>query len=238
MTLVKHFGRNTTGCDLVVGDVHGCFEKLRSALYAIEFDSTIDRLFSVGDLVDRGPDSDHALDWLKQPWFHAVRGNHEQMAIDFARGALPADLYVRNGGGWNVANPNPARREFADAFESLPIAIEVETINGLVGIVHADCPLRRWQDIHAALTGQNGEAFQEAMLWSRDRFERENRDNVEGVRAVVVGHTPLERYSSLGNTIYIDTGAWIARENRQFTILELETLRPVHQPSTKLFDER
>ncbi|CAN7648166.1 metallophosphoesterase [Paraburkholderia terricola] len=235
MNPIKHFTRNGTGRSLVVGDIHGCFEKLSRALDAIEFDAAVDRLFSVGDLVDRGPASDQALEWLKLPWFHAVRGNHEQMAIDFARGELPAELYVRNGGGWNVGNPQHVRAEFADAFDALPIAIEVETVGGPVGIVHADCPLGRWQDMHAALTGPNGDAFREAMLWSRDRITHENRDNVEGVRAVIVGHTPLVRYSSLGNTIYIDTGAWIARESRQFTILDLETLRPVHQPAAGLW---
>jgi len=235
MNPIRHFTRNGAGRDLVVGDVHGNFSKLRAALDAIKFNPAVDRLFSVGDLVDRGPESEDALDWLAQPWFHAVRGNHEQMAIDFALGMLPNDHYVRNGGGWNVSNPAPARRQFADAFEALPIAIEVETSNGLVGIVHADCPFPRWQDIEAALSGPNAESFESVMLWSRDRFDHERRDTVEGVRAVVVGHTPLERCSSLGNTIYIDTGGWIARENRQFTILDLDTLRPVHLPAAGLW---
>ncbi|MFM0405206.1 metallophosphoesterase [Paraburkholderia dipogonis] len=235
MNPVQHFSRNARGRDLAVGDVHGVFSKLRAALDSIKFDPSVDRLFGVGDLVDRGPESDQVLDWLAQPWFHSVRGNHEQMAIDFARGELPADLYVRNGGGWNVGNPQHVRAELADAFDSLPIAIEVETGNGLVGIVHADCPLQRWHDVHHALIGHNGESLQQCMLWSRDRFDQENREEVEGVRAVIVGHTPLIRYSSLGNTFYIDTGAWIARENRPFTILDLETLQPVHQPSRGLW---
>jgi serine/threonine protein phosphatase 1 len=235
MNTIKHFTRNDVGRDLAVGDVHGVFGKLRAALDAINFDPAVDRLFSVGDLVDRGPESDHALDWLAQPWFHAVRGNHEQMAIDFARGELLAEHYVRNGGGWNVSNPLHVRAQLADAFDALPVAIEVETTNSLVGIVHADCPLFRWQDLNAALNGPQGDALRDAMLWSRDRFDQENRENVDGVRAVIVGHTPLVRYSSLGNTIYIDTGAWIARESRQFTILDIETLHPVHQPSHGLW---
>jgi serine/threonine protein phosphatase 1 len=238
MNPIKHFARNAAGQDFAVGDIHGCFGKLRRALDAIKFDPAVDRLFSVGDLVDRGPESYQALEWLKLPWFHAVRGNHEQMAIDFALGVMPADHYVRYGGGWNVANPFPMRRELADVFEALPIAIDVATANGLVGIVHADCPLGHWQDMQATLAGPSGEALQEALLWSRNRFEHENRQTVEGVRAVVVGHTPLPRYSSLGNTIFIDTGAWITRENRQFTILDLETLRPVQQRSVSLWDER
>jgi serine/threonine protein phosphatase 1 len=235
MNPVKHFVRNTRGRDLAVGDIHGCATKLKTALRAIGFDVERDRLFAVGDLVDRGHENDEAIELLDEPWFHSVLGNHEQMAIRFAHGELPAGFYVQCGGGWNVANPQSRRMEIADAFSTLPAAIEVETANGLIGIVHADYPLHRWQDIHDALIGPDREQVQKCLLWSRDRFDQENRDNVDGVRAVIVGHTPLVRYSSLGNTIYIDTSAWIARENRPFTILDLETLRPVHQPSPGLW---
>jgi serine/threonine protein phosphatase 1 len=60
-----------------VGDIHGHFQRLQQCLEAVGFDPAVDRLFSVGDLVDRGPHSEAALDWLAQPWFHAVQGNHE-----------------------------------------------------------------------------------------------------------------------------------------------------------------
>lgn len=235
MNPVKHFERNLLGRDYAVGDIHACVTKLKTALRAIGFDAARDRLFAVGDLVDRGQENDEAIELLDQPWFHSVLGNHEKMGILFAHGELPAEFYVQCGGGWNVANPESRRMEIADAFSALPIAMEIETTNGLIGIVHADYPLGRWQDIHDRLGGANRESLERSMLWSRDRFDLENRDNVDGVRAVIVGHTPLVHYSSLGNTIYIDTGAWIARENRPFTILDLETLRPVHQPSPGLW---
>ena len=58
--------------DWVVGDVHGCFETLRQALRGIDFEYGRDRLFSVGDLIDRGPNSIGALEWLEtnasRPW--------------------------------------------------------------------------------------------------------------------------------------------------------------------------
>ena len=46
------------GRDLVVGDVHGHFATLRHALGELEVGAG-DRLFSLGDLIDRGPDSSH-----------------------------------------------------------------------------------------------------------------------------------------------------------------------------------
>ncbi len=51
-------GLNQAGRDFVVGDVHGCFRTLECALLEIEFDPSRDRLFGVGDLVNRGPHRD------------------------------------------------------------------------------------------------------------------------------------------------------------------------------------
>ena len=52
------------GADFVVGDVHGCFRTLRRAMNAVDFNPERDRLFAVGDLVNRGPHSYEAIDWL------------------------------------------------------------------------------------------------------------------------------------------------------------------------------
>lgn len=59
--LVRRFDRKPLGRDLIVGDAHGCFTKLQASLDAVGFNLERDRLFSVGDLVDRGPESAHTL---------------------------------------------------------------------------------------------------------------------------------------------------------------------------------
>ena len=79
---IKHFTKNNDGDDYVIGDVHGCFTLLAKKLSEIGFNQNKDRLFSVGDLVDRGAESQQVLEWLNKPWFYSVLGNHEQMAID------------------------------------------------------------------------------------------------------------------------------------------------------------
>jgi serine/threonine protein phosphatase 1 len=217
---VKRFERNTLGRDFVVGDIHGCFEALEDCLNQIGFDGTIDRLFSVGDLVDRGPASELALEWLAKPWFHAVRGNHEEMAILFATGEMRTDVYLANGGAWFVAKDKNEQFPYVDAFDKLPYAIEVETDKGLVGIVHAECPFVRWSDIEPALASENGETFKQMMVWSRDRIDNDDRRPVLGVVAVFVGHTPQTEPVRLGNVFYIDTGACF----RQLGVLTLVNL--------------
>lgn len=223
---IDHYSRNTVGRDLIVGDIHGYFTKLQAALDAIGFEPEKDRLFSVGDLVDRGPESDQATDWLAKPWFHAVAGNHEDFAIRWPDGGMSAGHYVANGGGWNVANPPEEFCRIAETFKTLPLAIELETERGLVGIVHADCPYSDWQTFRQVIAAGGKEAEHAAVMaqWSRNRPDKMMDGEVAGIRAVVVGHTPMQRMTSLGNVLFIDTGAWLGRE---FTIIDAADLRPV-----------
>jgi serine/threonine protein phosphatase 1 len=66
-----------------VGDVHGCFSLLDAGLAARGFDPSRDRLFSVGDLVDRGDESPLVLQVVRRHQIKAVRGNHEQGILDW-----------------------------------------------------------------------------------------------------------------------------------------------------------
>lgn len=233
MNLVKRFGKNAVGRDFVIGDIHGHFTKAKLAIDSIGFDYSKDRMFSVGDLVDRGPESDSAIEFLKSKWFHPVRGNHEEMAIDYAVGIGEPSWYIANGGAWNVSNPKSAQDVFRNAFLDIPIAIEVATSRGLVGVVHANVPYSNWQLFTKAL--ENGESDAErshviAMAqWDRSRAEGINDCYVKDVRAVVVGHTPMHAPQTIGNVIHIDTGGWLKESQGygKFTILDLETLEVV-----------
>ncbi|MCO7643254.1 metallophosphoesterase [Pseudomonas sp. S 311-6] len=225
---VQHFEINNDGRDFAVGDIHGCYTKLQTALARIGFDGRRDRLFSVGDLVDRGPENDLVLGWLAKPWFHAAMGNHDDMALRWPLGNMQGDIYRRNGGGWNIDQDADAQLEIASAMARLPVAIEVETALGVVGLVHADVPCRTWGAFCAALNGELGRAearhAQDMAMWSRGRITDGDDSGVPDVRAVVVGHTPLQHPVVLGNVHYIDTGAVFGRE---FTILDLATLEAV-----------
>lgn len=224
--LVKRLSRNTLGRDLIVGDVHGHFAKLRQALAAINFDEKVDRLISVGDLVDRGPESHEVLDWLARPWLHAVMGNHEQMAVQYFNNEVPPGFLVSNGGAWFVDMLPYQRVDYALAFQALPVAIEIETNRGMVGVVHAGCPSEHWDRFTHRLEkgGIVAQAAADEAMWSRSRIDYGDDSFVYGVSAVVVGHTPMQNMTSLGNTIFIDTMGW---RGRDFTILDAVTLQPV-----------
>jgi len=216
------FPANRGGRDFAVGDIHGCFDKLEIALQAIRFSPSRDRLFSVGDLVDRGPQSAAVLDWLQRPWFHAIRGNHELMTWRRASGnPLPDIDHVAHGGAWLDHCDEATRARLAAALAALPLAIEVDTAEGMVGLVHADFPYDDWQAIHAPGFDADDEA---ACLWSVERFRLRYTQPVRNLRALVHGHMTLPRPLQLGNVHYIDTGGW--REGGRFTLLDLHTLKP------------
>jgi serine/threonine protein phosphatase 1 len=225
----QRFTRNTRGRDLIVGDIHGCFTKLQQALTAIEFSpSDGDRLFCVGDMVDRGPESPMALEWLAQPWFHSVIGNHEQTCLGYLRGQIPAGYYARGfNGAWALSLSSNATALFIEAFDQLPVAIEIETELGIVGIVHADCPTRNWPEFIMRLADPKFEPRVDMAIWSRDRHDRPHESlPVENVRAVIVGHTPVERMQRIDNVLFIDSKAWAngGDSPREFTIIDADTL--------------
>ena len=230
MSLVKHFKKNEAGRDLIIGDIHGHFSKAYAALLSVGFDPETDRVFSAGDLVDRGPESIDAIEWLNKPWFHAVRGNHEQMCIE----RCESYLHTVNGGAWFVGMTLAEQQPYVDAFSDLPAAILIETSAGPVGVVHADPVADTWARLEQRLGGTDDvDGFMQALIWSRDRISSGFDAHIPDVRAVVVGHTPVERMTSLGNVFYIDTGGWLPESRfpgKSFTVLDAETLEKATSP--------
>ncbi|KAB2889294.1 MAG: diadenosine tetraphosphatase, partial [Kofleriaceae bacterium] len=75
-----------------IGDIQGCMASLERLLAAIEYRPERDRLWLVGDLVNRGPRSADVLRWARAQGdaVVAVLGNHDLHLLARAAGTVEA----------------------------------------------------------------------------------------------------------------------------------------------------
>lgn len=225
MKLFQHYEKNDKGQDYVVGDIHGHFSALEKLLEKIKFDKTKDRLFSVGDLVDRGPESALCLDYIMQPWFIPIAGNHEYIIIKAGlkryEEAYPEGRNNPDGNQWFFKLEDEQRLKYIETFKKLPVVIQV----GDIGIVHA-YPLDTWKEtVKAAkkceydLIDKITRSRNYALQVRDDKFIQP--PTIEGIKAVVVGHTIFKEATKRSNVLFLDTGYFL---KGSLTIARLEDL--------------
>lgn len=189
----------------IVGDIHGEITQLKEALKEVEFDYNKDWLLCTGDLIDRGENSLACLELLKEPWFHTVKGNHEDMAY---KEAIEKEYqgWIQNGGGWYY---DLSERDRAYAYElikytaELPIVLDVKLKHKRIAICHADYPSEIYR--------YNKYVPVASLLWDRKVSKGLKIDNVDlgllkGIDAIFYGHTPFKQVTKNYNRFYIDTG--------------------------------
>jgi serine/threonine protein phosphatase 1 len=219
---------NEIGRDFIVGDLHGAFDALMAAMESVDFDKSTDRIISVGDLIDRGAKSLDCFNLVYEPWFFAVRGNHEQMMHDGLKhlikfGARSDNIdmmnWLKNGGDWFLKSDLDADdiHLMLSQVSSLPLAIQ---IGDTIGVVHAEPP-EDWQELHR--TDEIANEIQNHILWSRIRINNTVTDECKGIDYVFVGHTPVHHQAQLGNVVYVD---FCAYKNNKVTLVELEPFLP------------
>lgn len=193
----------------VVGDLHGCFSLLMAKLRQCHFDPWQDLLVSVGDVIDRGPDSLRCLRLMRKSWIVAVRGNHEQMALDALATGEQLSWFM-NGGAWFAHADQPAARLALEACRKLPWILELRCRSGIHVVAHADYPDDdyQWQK----------EVDLQRVLWDRARLMN-NGNGIRGADHFWFGHTPLRHRLDRDNLHYINTGAVFGGE---LTLVQLQ----------------
>lgn len=228
----KSFNKNLDGRDFVIGDLHGCLAHFKELLKKIKFDETEDRMFSVGDLVDRGPNSYECLKLIQKPWFHAIMGNHEHLMFDTIKNSRFADKHgwFDYYGDWAIPYLEKNDKDFyelVDDAEKLPVLITIDTEKlGTIGLTHAEAP----KDF-------NGVYYDvEKLIWARDKYRwSDNMGKVpEGVSMTIHGHTPVgdkPKHHKRMNAWWIDTGCFATGflTALQFSGSDIEDAPKVHQ---------
>lgn len=220
LTYTKRYEANTEGTDWVVGDIHGMYNMLMDKLDEVGFDKTKDRLFCVGDMIDRGPDSAKCVDLLDRPWFFSVIGNHELMLLN-------NDYYVwmSNGGDWWMYEDANRKEELRNKILSnCSVMCEVDHITGKkFGIVHAETPELDWNSVQ-----WDNHYTMETALWARTKVkdailanvDKEDPFSIANIDMVFHGHTPTKQVIAHGNQMWIDTAACF--EDGYLTVLKVD----------------
>ncbi|MEM9997098.1 MAG: metallophosphoesterase family protein [Bacteroidota bacterium] len=185
---------------IAIGDVHGCLRTLDALLDRLAPASDVPLVF-VGDYIDRGPNSrgviERLLELEREHPCVFLRGNHDQMMIDFVNDG-DLELWRINGGLSTLANYMERDRlripdAHVDFIQRTPLYFEADDFV----FVHAG--LR--PDLSIADNLRFGTA--ETFLWERSHL---NADLSGWEKTVVCGHTPVTEPIDQPKLIDIDTG--------------------------------
>lgn len=215
----------------VVGDIHGMYDLFITTLKKMNFNFERDLCISVGDLVDRGEQSQQCVSLLDEPWFEAAEGNHEHFCVQGFGNILYeiAHKKPRNGGAWFYQLERPVQEMIISKFKELPTLIELHYRGKKYGFVHADVPILDWDILKDLLVKGirlfDGRTIQHYCLWNRGlvKLPQGYPVHVNGIDHVFLGHTVVPEITRIGNCTFLDTGAVFAEPDEPWhlTVIKL-----------------
>ena len=124
--------------DYLIGDVQGCCDALDALLAKIGFSPSRDRIFVLGDLVNRGPRSLDTLRTLRDLGnaAHCLLGNHDLNLLAVAHGVRKP----HRGDTIQEILDAPDREQWLDWLRHRPLAMSIDSSGGTSGgwlMVHA-----------------------------------------------------------------------------------------------------
>lgn len=188
---------------LAIGDIHGCLEQLTALMEQVK-PNLDDQVVFLGDYVDRGPSSAAVVEFLIDfgktfPDTVFLRGNHEQMFLDYLAGKDPSPFLFN--GGLNTLRSYEADRKW-------PIP---EAHRAFFDQLQYSLSTDHHVFVHAGLRPGISLAEQDALdlLWIRKDFIDSEYD---WGKTIVYGHTPLQEPFFGKNRIGLDTGCVYGRQ--------------------------
>jgi bis(5'-nucleosyl)-tetraphosphatase (symmetrical) len=173
-----------------IGDIQGCYDELLELLATLHFNRQCDRLWFVGDLVNRGPKSLETLRFVRGlgPAAVTVLGNHDLHLLAAAHGIRPD----------NIADDTlepilaaPDREALIDWLRCLPLLHYDDELGYLM--VHAGLP-PQWDlmlaqrcagEVEAVLRGDRLESFLSRMYGNKPRQWSGQLDGWDRLRFIV-----------------------------------------------------
>lgn len=210
-----------TGRTIAIGDIHGCSRALDAVVHAIA-PQPDDTIVTLGDHIDRGPDSRGAVDRLlslkKQCRLISLTGNHEEMLAEALRDKAAIEKWLRCGGtdtlrSYGAAGGDSPRRLcdwFPDSHREFQIA----------GGPYHETPTHIF--VHAGLLPDVPLDAQPPVVLTWRVTDPASAVAHRSGKVTVVGHTPQKsgEVLDLGHLLCIDTncvrGGWL-------TAIEMES---------------
>jgi serine/threonine protein phosphatase 1 len=205
----------------VIGDIHGRFDLLERMIELINADIKVRGnqclIVTLGDYIDRGPDSRAVVDrLLNNPFsgnFIPLKGNHEALLDSFLENPAEGATWWRLG-GWETlksygiaAKPRMTRRGFTKVATQLREALSRQQLEFFKSL-KTSLIVGNYFLCHAGV--RPGIALEhqreEDLLWIRDEFLDAQ---IDFGKIVVHGHTPVRDPDVQANRINIDTGAFL-----------------------------
>lgn len=222
--MLNHTLKLDLGTDrhLIVGDLHGRYDQFMHLLDKANYDPAKDILYSVGDLIDRGPKSLECVEFFEGERRYVIKGNHEMMMLD----SEWWNTWLSNGGVACLNNLADNGREveyLMDIVRKWPWVIDVgeDDEEHAFRILHAEMPPgwpeSYFQNMLDMAMGPDDPGFRRC-IWSRQLIKaaivninvmRAAETGIEfhpdRYRTVFTGHTPCHRAFQCGDHWFLDT---------------------------------
>lgn len=193
-----------------IGDVQGCYEPLRRLLDLLRFDPTADRLWLVGDLVNRGPQSVEVLRLVRELGERAITvlGNHDLTLLAVAAG----QVQPKKKDTFQMVLDAPDSAELLDWLRRRPL-LHHDAALGFT-LVHAGLP-PQWDlalaqrcaaELAATLRGPQYEDFLAHMFGGEPRSWRDDLAGYDRLRFIVNALTRMRFCTLAGELNFTDKG--------------------------------
>lgn len=171
-----------------ISDIHGCYKTFLECLNTIGLNES-DKLFLLGDYIDRGTGSIKTIDKIIELQnngyqIQCLTGNHEEMMLDSFEQPGESSIWLSNGGNTvmnelGITEVNEIPRKYIDFIKGLNHYIE-------------------WNNfifVHAGLNLNLKNPFEdtESLTWIRGWEGHKNLNTFLSGRKVIHGHTPKMR---------------------------------------------
>ena len=179
-----------------IGDVQGCKDELDTLLDRLRFDASCDRLWFVGDLVNRGPRSLDTLRFVKSLGDAAITvlGNHDLHLLALARG--DAD-WRKSDAGLRAIVDAPDADPLLDWLQARPLPHHDARLG--LSLLHAGMP-PQWNlqtaatcadEVHRRLSGEMAGQLYERMYGNEPDTWRDDLDRWDRIRFTINALTRL-----------------------------------------------